>query len=104
MKHTHYAQRHGLIDSAVLPVLPVILRRWLPDGHLERDEYVARNPTRDDRHLGSFKINLTTGCWADFATGDGGRGAVSLAAYLFAIDRAEAARRLRRMMEPDHDS
>ena len=40
------------------------------------------NPTRPDRRAGSFKVNLRTGRWADFATGDKGGDAVSLAAYL----------------------
>ena len=30
-------------------------------------EYVALNPTRADKRAGSFKINLQTGRWADFA-------------------------------------
>ena len=46
---------------------------------------MARNPTRPDRRPGSFKINLTTGRWADFATGDRGGDPVSLAAYLFGL-------------------
>ena len=47
---------------------------------MEGHEYVARNPTRADRRPGSFKINLRTGRWADFATGDKGGDPVSLAA------------------------
>ena len=83
------------INGAALAVLPSLVRRWLPDGHLEGDEYVALNPRRDDRHLGSFKINLTTGCWADFALDDaGGRDPISLVAYLHRVTRVEAARRL----------
>jgi hypothetical protein len=49
---------------------------------------------RDDRHLGSFKINLTTGQWADFATGDRGGDIIGLAAYLRGIRQIEAARQL----------
>jgi hypothetical protein len=62
---------------------------------------VARNPTRRDRHLGSFRINLETGRWADFATGDKGGDAVSLAAYLFHLSQGEAARRVGRMLGVD---
>ena len=38
-------------------------------------------PRRADHRKGSFKINLTTGRWSDFATGDAGGDLVSLAAY-----------------------
>ena len=60
------------INRAVLPHLPRLIRLWLRDGRQEGVEWVARNPLRADRHLGSFKINLCTGRWADFATGDRG--------------------------------
>jgi len=49
-----------------------LLGQWLPEGQVQGDEYVARNPTRDDHHTGSFKINIKTGCWGDFATDDKG--------------------------------
>jgi DNA primase len=68
--------------------------RWLPGGKRAGREYVGKNPTRADRRAGSFKVNLKTGRWADFATGDKGDDAVSLAAYLFGLRQSEAARRL----------
>jgi hypothetical protein len=89
------------VDAAALPRLPELLRRWLPDGRREGREHVARNPTRHDRRPGSFKVNLATGRWADFATGDKGGGPVSLAAYLFGLTRAEAAARLARTLGLD---
>jgi hypothetical protein len=61
-------------------------------------EHVARNPKRHDRQPGSFKVNVVTGRWADFATGDCGGDPVSLAAYLFGLTQAEAARRLAEML------
>lgn len=87
------------INLAAQAALLALLRRWLPDGHLEGDEFVARNPTRHDRHKGSFKVNVETGLWADFATGDAGCGPISLAAYLFDLDLAEAAQWLADMLE-----
>ena len=78
-----------------MPMLPALLKRMLPRGKVDGGEYVALNPRRDDRHLGSFKINLTTGCWADFALDDAeGRDPISLVAYLHGVTRVEAARRL----------
>jgi hypothetical protein len=86
------------VNAAALAVLPTLLKRWLPDGRRQGKEYVARNPHRDDRHLGSFCINLNTGRWADFATGDRGGDPVSLAAYLFDLSQVEATRRLADML------
>ena len=59
------------------------VRDWLPDGRQEGAEWVARNPTRHDEHLGSFRINCDTGAWCDFANPDArGNDVVSLYAYL----------------------
>ena len=82
------------INSAALVDLPRVLRRWLPDARVAGDELVAKNPTRQDRRLGSFKINIRTGMWADFATGDRGGDPVSLVAYIANSGQIEAARRL----------
>ena len=86
------------IDRAASGNMLPILRRWLPDGRVEGQEFVARNPIRADRHPGSFKINLRTGRWADFATGDAGGDVISLAAYLSGAGQAEAARSLADML------
>lgn len=86
------------INQAALARLSDILHRWLPDGRMEGGEYVARNPTRADRQPGSFKINVSTGRWADFATGSKGGDPVSLAAYLAGCGQAEAARELAAML------
>ncbi|WP_155936610.1 hypothetical protein [Mesorhizobium ciceri] len=80
------------INSAALPFLPTLLDRWAPGGHTMGREYVVRNPTRKDRRTGSFRINLVTGRWADFATGDAGGDVIALAAYLHDLSQAEAAR------------
>jgi hypothetical protein len=82
------------IRRASVPALKRLLAVWLPAGRLEGDEWVAFNPRRTDRTLGSFKINLRTGRWADFATGDRGGDAISLLAYLRGLSQAEAARLL----------
>jgi len=91
------------INRVALTHLPDLLDRWLPDGVREGAEWVARNPRRDDRHHGSFKINMSTGRWADFATGDRGGDVISLAAYLARLTQREAARRVAAMLGIDHD-
>ncbi len=91
------------VNGAALSALQSLVRRWLPDGRNEGREYIARNPRRADKKPGSFKINLHTGKWADFATGDKGSDVVSLAAYLSGTGQAEAARRLVEMLGLRHD-
>jgi hypothetical protein len=39
-------------------------------GRRVGDAFEALNPTRRDRKPGSFRINLRSGKWADFATGE----------------------------------
>jgi hypothetical protein len=82
----------------------VIVPRWLPRGRKEGAEWVATNPRRADRRPGSFKVNLKTGKWGDFASGDKGGDLVALAAYLFNLSQAEAALRVAEMVGvPAHE-
>ncbi len=91
------------INRAALTALPLLLRRWLPDGKLQGREFTARNPRRNDRRPGSFRINMRTGRWSDFATGDAGGDVVSLAAYLSGTGQGDAAKNLAAMLgvEPE---
>ncbi len=91
------------INRAGLASLPALLRRWLPDGRQVGREYVARNPRRADRRPGSFKVNVNTGKWADFACDAKGGDVVSLAAYLSGTGQGEAARALAHMLGLHHD-
>ncbi len=86
------------IAREAAPRAETIVSRWLPDGRREAGEWVARNPRRADRKPGSFKVNIRSGRWGDFATGDKGGDLISLAAYLFDLDQAEAARRVADML------
>ncbi len=86
------------INRDALAVLPSLLSRWLPDGRRIGQEWVCRNPRRADRKPGSFRVNMNTGRWADFATDDKGGDPVSLAAYLAGIGQADAARNLADML------
>lgn len=87
------------VNAVALERLPALAARWLPDGRRVGREWVALNPRRDDRSPGSFRINLQTGRWADFATDDArGGDPVSLAAYLSGASQSEAARSLAAML------
>ena len=68
------------ISGRALVLAPAILHRLLPDGRVIGREYVAKNPKRQDRRAGSFKANVATGRWADFATGDRGGDLIALVA------------------------
>jgi len=90
------------INAIALTKLPDLLRYWLPDGRREGAEYVARNPRRDDRSPGSFKVNLINCRWADFAIPDArGGDPVSLYAYLFRVQQSDAAREIARLLGVD---
>jgi hypothetical protein len=82
------------VSAAALGCAESVVSALLPDGRREGVEWVARNPLREDRRPGSFKVNLTTGRWSDFARGDRGGDLVSLAAYVTGLSQREAAIRL----------
>lgn len=82
------------VSDAALRNADAVVRGLLPEGHLEGWEWVARNPRRVDRRLGSFKVNLSTGEWGDFSIGKFGGDLVSLAAYVCDLSQREAALRL----------
>ncbi len=86
------------INREALAAFPAVLARILPGGKRVGAELVARNPRRADRRLGSFKVNRSSGRWADFATGDRGGDPISLVAYLADVSQGEAARLLARML------
>lgn len=86
------------INRAALPYLPDLAAKWLPDGKRRGSEWVALNPTRPDKHVGSFAVNLRTGRWADFATGAAGGDLISLAAYISGLSQTEAARHIAAML------
>jgi len=75
-----------------------IVTQWLPQGKRYGVEWTARNPRRDDRRIGSFRINLRTGAWADFAIDQRGGDVISLAAYLYGLSQAEAALKIAQML------
>ncbi|WP_316898182.1 DUF927 domain-containing protein [Pseudodesulfovibrio indicus] len=79
------------INRAAMIRIRSLLESWCPEGRYEGDEYVPRNPTRDDNTPGSFKINTKTGQWIDFATDDKGGDIVSLHAYLHGLNQGDAA-------------
>jgi hypothetical protein len=86
------------VHQRALPFLPAIVLRLLPQGKIEGHEYIALNPHRPDTRLGSFKINLLTGKWADFAVNAAGSDVTSLVAYTLCLSQSDAARAVLRMI------
>lgn len=83
------------IASVALSEGPRVVRWLLPDGRIVGNEYQALNPRRQDHHIGSFTVNLSTGRWADFAmVGVAGRDLISLGSYIWCSGQGEAARRI----------
>jgi hypothetical protein len=79
------------IAEASLAAADTLVPRWLPEGRRGGTEWIATNPTRADKRRGSFKVNLRTGRWSDFAVEASGGDLVSLAAYLFNLKQGQAA-------------
>ena len=82
------------IKAVALRSARQLLHELLPGGKFQGDEYVVRNPLRNDQHPGSFKINWKTGEWSDFAIGESGGDLTSLVAYLRGISQVDAVREL----------
>jgi putative DNA primase/helicase len=82
------------VAAAALNSIEVVLNRWCAGGKREGHEYVALNPKRSDSNSGSFKINVNTGAWADFAIDVSGGDLVALVAYLEGVSQFEAAKLL----------
>ena len=82
------------VATAALSSIDNVLSQWCAGGKREGHEYVALNPNRTDSKTGSFKINLSTGAWADFAIDVSGGDLVALVAYLEGLTQFEGAKRL----------
>ncbi|MFM8442464.1 MAG: DUF927 domain-containing protein [Methylococcus sp.] len=70
------------VKAAALASIGQVLAYWLPDGKERGGEWHCKNPTRDDEHAGNFSVNLTTGKFFDFATGEGGADLIALVHYI----------------------
>lgn len=87
-KHPSFAE----VKTASLRSIHAVLARWLPGGKTVDNghEYTAPNPTRADKSMGSFKVNLSKGAWSDFATGDSGGDLIDLVSYVDGCSEVEA--------------
>lgn len=86
------------VNAAASGQIRQLAERWLTKTQMSGHNLLALNPTRADANLGSFSINIRTGVWADFATGDAGGDIISFYAYLHGTTQIEAARELAKQM------
>ena len=82
------------INQIVLLNHKSFLDSFLPGGRFLGNEYIVRNPKRNDNREGSFKINIKTGVWYDFAIVKGGSDFISLYAYLNDYSQSKSAKSL----------
>ena len=82
------------ISESALANSRALIETWLPGGNLSGTEYTVKNPTRPDNKAGSFKINISSGAWCDFATGDKGGDLIDLYVYINGCDKKTAAEEL----------
>ena len=80
------------INRSALAQLPMILPDLLPGGKILGREYRCGGLSGGDGQ--SFGINLETGRWSDFATGDAGGDVIGLIAVIKGLSQSEAARLL----------
>ncbi len=74
-----------------------ILKRLVGNGKIEGGDYVALNPKRNDNRLGSFRIDVQTGRFHDFATGDRGGSILDLASFVYDCDLLTAVQKLQQL-------
>jgi predicted P-loop ATPase len=76
------------------------VREWLPAGRRRGNEYVVGSVRGDEGD--SLSINLNSGVWMDFATGEKGGDLISLYAAIHGLTQAQAARALGGVNGHDH--
>ncbi len=87
------------VNAAALPHLEHLCARWLPGGRRVGPEWRCGSLSGEaGASLGVRLHGGRAGAWQDFATGERGGDPVSLAAAIFRIPQAEAARRIAAML------
>ena len=84
------------IHAAAMKHITAFMIRLLPDGQIHRKYWVARCPGHEGQQRPSLRVNLRTGSWTDFGTGQHDYDLVSLAKYI-----AHAAQATGRLIDPD---
>jgi putative DNA primase/helicase len=81
-----------IFATARAAVNPTLIENFFPGGKWDGDEYWTLNPTRSDKHVGSFSISRE-GLWKDFSDNSGGD-IISLISEVNHISLKEAAEKI----------
>lgn len=84
------------LARAVLSRATTFLPDWLPGGRIDGKEYVCANIRGGEGK--SFKVNVASGKWADFAAGDKGGDLISLYAAVHGLSQFQAASQLAKLV------
>ena len=82
------------VNTAAKGQIKELASRWVSKYRMSGDNLMALNPTRPDKSIGSFAINVRSGAWADFATNDVGGDIISFYAYIHGMSQIDAAHAL----------
>lgn len=87
------------VAQAALHEAERLVPLWLPDDPRVGSGWHGTRPAPNE-HFGSFKVNVTTGQWSDFASGDKVGDLVGLYAYLRTQSKRSGARISSRPLHP----
>lgn len=79
----------GPLREALLADAENLVTRWLPGGQFDGPEYRCADLSGGHGH--SCSVNVKTGAWGDFATGEQGGDLISLYAAIHGLSNAKAA-------------
>ena len=84
------------VARAARPHILELCQRWLSGGRLVGHEWTCGNLSGEAGS--SCRVNVRTGRWADFASGDTGGDAVALCAAIHGLTQLKAAERMAVML------
>lgn len=84
------------VNRAALANMPAVLHRLLPAGKQRGHEWCVGNLQGEAGS--SLKINMNSGLWCDFATGERGGDLISLTAAVCHLTQVEACQELALML------
>jgi hypothetical protein len=92
------------ILQELTPRARYLIPAWFPGGYVSGGkEYLVRNPTRIDRNIGSFSININSGFGYDFASGKS-YGLIDLYCISHNISKSDAIRNLAKILNIKNDT
>ena len=102
---TSIKEQAAILDASLLPNAEYVLDQLIGSVELRGRELFMLNKERGDKARGSFKFNIDTGAWADFAAeGMRGQGVVDLVSKYFNLSTQDAIVKLKNETGVAHDT